>query len=87
VLNRLLLGSVSQKVVTAAVCSVRIARGRAGHNTSSLRIAIGVDGSAEAAAAVHAVAQRAWPAGTAACVLAVQNRYWPADDVRQWYHG
>jgi nucleotide-binding universal stress UspA family protein len=86
VLNRLLLGSVSQKVVTAAACSVRIARGRAGQNTLSLRIAIGVDGSAEAAAAVHAVAQRVWPAGTEACVLAVQNRYWTEDDVRQWYH-
>ena len=85
-LSRLLLGSVSQKVVTAAACSVRIARGRAGQHTPSLRLAVGVDGSAEAAAAVRAVAQRVWPAGTEVCVFATQNRYWTADDVRQWYH-
>ena len=35
-LSRLMLGSVSQKVVTSAACSVRIARGRPGRTDASL---------------------------------------------------
>ena len=54
-LGRLILGSVSQKVVTEAGCSVRVARGHASHRHSPVRIAIGVDGSPGAEAAVKAV--------------------------------
>jgi nucleotide-binding universal stress UspA family protein len=86
-LSRLMLGSVSQKVVTSAACSVRIARGRPGRTDASLRIAVCVDGSADAAATVRAVATRVWPDGTEACVLAVRNRYRSEDDVKQWFHG
>jgi nucleotide-binding universal stress UspA family protein len=86
-LSRLMLGSVSQKVVTSAACSVRIARGRPGRRDASLRIAVCVDGSADAAAAVRDVATRVWPDGTEACVFAVRNRYWSEDDAKQWYHG
>jgi nucleotide-binding universal stress UspA family protein len=85
-LSRLMLGSVAQKVVTDAACSVRIARRRLGQNDAPLRIAVCVDGSSYAAAAVSAVAKRTWPAGTAACVFAVLNLYWSADEVKQWYH-
>jgi nucleotide-binding universal stress UspA family protein len=87
VLGRLMLGSVSQKVVTSAACSVRIARGRPGRNDASRRIAVCVDGAVDAAAAVRAVAKRVWPDGTEACVFAVRNRYWSEDDVEKWYHG
>jgi nucleotide-binding universal stress UspA family protein len=85
-LNRLMLGSVSQKVVTSAACSVRIARGRPGRTDASLRIVVCIDGSADAAAAVRAVAKRVWPDGTEACVFAVRNRYWSEDDMKKWFH-
>lgn len=62
--GRFLLGSVSQKLVHEAHCSVRVARGRVQEPDTPLRIIIGVDGSAGAEAAVHAVAQRNWPANT-----------------------
>jgi hypothetical protein len=66
-LGRLLLGSVSQKVVTEAGCSVRIARGGAiSEPGSEVRIIVGVDGSEGAAAAVQAVAARQWPERSAA---------------------
>jgi nucleotide-binding universal stress UspA family protein len=71
-LRRLILGSVSQAVLTHAGCSVRI--GRCGPDDARpadapVRVAIGVDGSVDAAAAVSAVASRVWPAGSAALVL------------------
>jgi nucleotide-binding universal stress UspA family protein len=86
-LSRLLLGSVAQKVVTDAACSVRIARSRPGRNDAPLRLAVCIDGSSHAAAVVSVVAKRVWPAGTEACVFAVLNLYWSADEVQQWYHG
>lgn len=61
-LGKLILGSVSQEVVTEAHCSVRVARGREGDTRSPVRIIVGVDGSPGAEAAVRAVAARAWPA-------------------------
>jgi nucleotide-binding universal stress UspA family protein len=70
-LGRLLLGSVSHKIVTDAPCSVRIARARAKENLldaaeTPVRLIIGLDGSPGAEFAVTAVAQRQWPAGTEA---------------------
>jgi nucleotide-binding universal stress UspA family protein len=63
-LSRFILGSVSQKVLTEAACSVRISRGRIEVDPSPLRIVIGFDASAGAMAAVDSVAERQWPAGT-----------------------
>lgn len=62
--GRFLLGSVSQKVVHEAHCSVRVARGRVQEPETPLRLLIGIDGSPGAVAAVESVAQRTWPAGT-----------------------
>jgi len=62
-LGRLILGSVSQRVVTDATCSVRVAR-RQPRETSPVRIIIGVDGSPGSATAVQSVAARAWPRGS-----------------------
>lgn len=59
-LGRLVLGSVSQGVLTDAHCSVRIARGRIEEPNSPVRIVIGVDGSDPSAAAVREVASRRW---------------------------
>jgi nucleotide-binding universal stress UspA family protein len=69
--GRLLLGSVSYKVVTETHCSVRVGRG--GHKAGEVpvRLVIGVDGSADAVAAVHAVAARLWPTGSEMRLVAV----------------
>ena len=63
-LGNLFLGSVSQKVITETSCSVRVARSSTDPGRSTVRIVIGVDGSAGAEAAVRAVAQRPWPTGS-----------------------
>jgi nucleotide-binding universal stress UspA family protein len=73
-LGRLILGSVSLKVLTEAHCSVRIARGRTDPQDGPVRIVVGVDGSADADAAVRAVTRRVWPAGSEACVLTAADR-------------
>jgi nucleotide-binding universal stress UspA family protein len=64
-LGRFVLGSVSQKVLTEAHCSVRIGRQRHQADTGPRHLLIGIDGSPDAAAAVQVVAARAWPAESA----------------------
>lgn len=59
-INRFFLGSISQKVLTEAHCSVRVARGRIEVDPTPVRIVIGFDGSKGAQAAVDAVASRPW---------------------------
>ena len=63
-LARFVLGSVSQKILTEARCSVRVGRSHRQTNAAPARLLIGVDGSPDAAA-VCAVAARAWPVGSA----------------------
>lgn len=60
-LGRLILGSVSQRVVTHAACSVRVARHQVKQTDSPVRLIIGLDGSSESESAVRAVASRNWP--------------------------
>jgi len=64
-MSRLLLGSVSQKILIEAPCSVRVGRSHHPPNAAPVRLLIGVDGSPDAAAAVRAVAAREWPIGSA----------------------
>jgi nucleotide-binding universal stress UspA family protein len=73
-LGRLILGSVSQKVLAEARCSVRIARGRLDAQDGPVRIVVGVDGSTDADAAVHAIAKRVWPAGSEARIITAVDR-------------
>ena len=68
-LGRLLLGSVSQSVLTHAQCSVRIGRGGATRPQKPVRILIGIDGSVGSAAAVSAVWMRNWPPGSEAKIV------------------
>ncbi len=70
-LGRFILGSVSQKVVTEAHCSARVARGRGTDAGAPARILLGFDGSIDASAAVSTIASREWPEKSAARVLAV----------------
>ena len=72
-LGRFVLGSVSQKVVTEARSSVRVARGRAKADDSPVRIVLGVDGSPASALAVGAVGKRSWPGDTEVLVVAVDD--------------
>ncbi len=60
-LGRFVLGSVSQRVLTEARCSVRIARGRVEEPNSPVRIIVGTDGSDASEEALKAVAARHWP--------------------------
>jgi nucleotide-binding universal stress UspA family protein len=62
-LGRVVLGSVSLKVLSESPCSVRIGRsspGRTWDDDSPLRIVIGIDGSHDSMLAVDAIASRAW---------------------------
>jgi nucleotide-binding universal stress UspA family protein len=70
-LGRLVLGSVSQMIVTEARCSVRVARRHDRTDAAPVRLVIGVDGSLYAKAAVDAMAARVWPPGSAVYVVAV----------------
>ena len=63
-LGRMFFGSVSQKVINEARCSVRVARGRIVEPAVPARIIVGVDGSEEADAAVEEIASRNWPDGS-----------------------
>lgn len=73
-IGRLLLGSVSKKLVTDSNISVRVAR-RASRlrNDVPPRIIIGVDGSSGAERAVRVVGSRIWPKGTVVRVVAVDD--------------
>jgi nucleotide-binding universal stress UspA family protein len=68
-LDRVLLGSVSQRVLADAHCSVRIARARERANAQPPRLIVAVDGSPHSDAAVTEVARRRWPEGTDVRVL------------------
>ncbi len=69
--GRLMLGSVSQRVLHEAPCSVRVSRCVEGRREGPLRIVIGFNGSKDAEAAVDAVAARVWPERSEARVTTV----------------
>ena len=62
--GRLILGSVSQRVVADASCSVRVARGATGRASGPVRLIVGIDGSRDSEIALQEVAARDWPAGS-----------------------
>ena len=62
--SRIALGSISQKVLTEARCSVRIGRGSIDIDPGPQRIVVGFDGSKGAIAAVRSVSDRTWSSGT-----------------------
>ncbi len=77
-LSRLFLGSISQKVLTEAHCSVRVARGKIDVEPSPVRAVIGFDSSRGAQGAVDAVAKRKWPDGTEVRLIAVTDPVTPS---------
>jgi len=80
-LGRLILGSVSQKIVTDARTSVRIGRvvtpERVKPDTAPVCLVVAVDGSLGSEAAVRAVARRRWTEGSEAHVVAADSRVSP----------
>ena len=75
--GRLILGSVSQRVLYEARCSVRIARASENNLDKPVRLLIGVDNSADSNAAVEAVCNRHWPKGAEVGLLAVVDTVMP----------
>lgn len=69
--GRLILGSISQRVLYEARCSVRIARASVRDAEGPVRILIGVDHSEDSNAAVDAVCKRRWPTGSEVALLSV----------------
>jgi nucleotide-binding universal stress UspA family protein len=72
-LGRFVLGSVSQRVLTEALCSVRIARGRVEEPDSPVRVVVGTDGSPASDEALKAVAGRHWPPKSEIKVITVDD--------------
>jgi len=98
--SRILLGSVSRKILTEAECTVRISRRYRRDAALPNRVMIGFDGSTGSDLAVEAVAARNWESGTEIqLVAAVQSlvpttigrfippiRDWVKDDFRSEKH-
>ncbi|HEX7771682.1 MAG TPA: universal stress protein, partial [Pyrinomonadaceae bacterium] len=77
--GRFIVGSVSKKVVTDSLHSVRVVRPRVEKSSDTPpRVMIGVDGSPEAEHAVRAVGNRVWPAATEVRIITVNNGTAPA---------
>ena len=72
-LGRFVLGSVSQRVLNEALCSVRIARGRVEEPNSPVRIIVGTDGSPASEQALKAFAARNWPPRSEVKVIMVDD--------------
>lgn len=72
-LGRFVLGSVSQRVLAEAHCSVRISRGRVDEPNSPVRIVVGTDGSPPSDEALRAIASRAWPARSEVMIVLVND--------------
>ena len=69
--GRLILGSISQRVLYEACCGVRIARSSYQNMEKAIRILVGVDNSPDSRVAVDEICARDWPTGTEVGLLAV----------------
>lgn len=72
-LGRFVMGSVSQRVMSEALCSVRIARGRVEEPNSPVRVMVGTDGSPASEEALRVVAERKWPPRSEVRVILVDD--------------
>jgi nucleotide-binding universal stress UspA family protein len=68
------MGSVSQRVLYEARCSVRVARCSEKRKNGPVRIVIGYNGTPHADAAVDAVLSRAWPNGTEVRIVSASQQ-------------
>ena len=77
-ISRILLGSISNKVLAEAEVSVRVARGRIEVDPVPVRIVIGFDGSPGSLGAVEAVAARNWREYSEARLVSATNSVIPS---------
>lgn len=73
--TRFLLGSVSNKVLEHAHCSVRIGRAQVHDGSRPIRLIVGTDGSEDAERALAAVAARHWPPGSEARIITALDQH------------
>ncbi len=73
--GRVLLGSVSHKVLHDTICSVRIARKNESVENANVRVLVAVDGSPNAETMVKTVAGRHWPLETEIRLVAVNDPF------------
>ncbi|NNE99493.1 MAG: universal stress protein [Pyrinomonadaceae bacterium] len=76
--GRIFLGSISQKILTEANCSVRIARGKIDVDPQPFRIMIGFDGSVGSHFAVKEVASRNWGDNAEVCLFTAIHSFVPS---------
>lgn len=89
--GRFFLGSVAQKVVVEAPCSVRIVHGDAPNTVAPVRIVAGVDGSANSELVVGEIASRSWRKGSSvrlvtAVDLGLQTAAAALGNAKKWFH-
>ena len=72
-LDKVLIGSVSQKIVTEAKCSVRVARGKVEVDDAPTRIIVGYDGTNGADETVKNICGRNWKNGSEARLVIVED--------------
>ena len=77
-ISRILLGSISTKVLAESKCSVRVARGRIEVDPVPVRLIIGFDGSPGSLAAVEAVVERKWCADSEVRLVSATNSMLPS---------
>jgi nucleotide-binding universal stress UspA family protein len=76
--GRLVLGSVSQRVLYEARCSVRVARCKDARREGPVRIIIGYTGSPDSERAVDAVTSRTWLKGSEVRIVTAREMVGPA---------
>lgn len=72
-IDRILIGSVSQKIVTEATCSVRVSRGKIEVDKFPIRLVIGYDGTKGADEVIQVVGKRNWSDDTEAKLIIVED--------------
>lgn len=77
-LGRMIIGSVSQKLVHNATASVRVARPRAERQGSGVRLIVGIDGSPDSEEAAREIILRQWPEGSEVRLINASWAYSPA---------
>jgi nucleotide-binding universal stress UspA family protein len=83
--RRVLLGSVAQKIVAEARCTVRVGRASAAkHTRKEIQLVLGIDGSSGASAATEWIAARSWPRGSALKLVTATGPFTIIPPASEW---
>lgn len=72
-LEKILVGSISQKVVTEANCAVRVARGKVEVDEALTRIIIGYDGTDGSKEIIKKISERSWKSDAEFKIIIVED--------------